>query len=149
MKRILLISSICLLSFTALYAQGIQFEHGSWKEVVKKAKKERKLIFADFYAVWCGPCKMMSAQVFTQQQVGSRFNGAFVNFKVDAEKGEGVGLAEQFGIRAYPTCHFIDPVTEKVVHTIVGAMPPDALLAEANIALKKQKKKGQRLATAK
>ena len=39
-----------------VFSQGIQFETGSWKEVLQKAKQENKLIFVDLYTTWCGPC---------------------------------------------------------------------------------------------
>ena len=34
-------------------AVGIEFNHGSWAEIVSKAKAENKLIFIDFYTQWC------------------------------------------------------------------------------------------------
>lgn len=73
------------------------------KEAQAVAEKEKKMIFIDFYTTWCGPCKMMSSEVFTQDQVGEYFNRTFVNLKVDAEKGEGVELAKKYQVKAYPT----------------------------------------------
>lgn len=44
-------------------SKGITFEQTKeWKKVLKKAKKEKKLIFIDCYTSWCGPCKMLSSQ---------------------------------------------------------------------------------------
>jgi cation transport ATPase len=41
--------------------RSIDFEQTKeWKKVLKKAKKEKKLIFVDCYTSWCGPCKMLS-----------------------------------------------------------------------------------------
>ena len=52
-------------------SKGITFEQTKeWKKVLKKAKKEKKLIFIDCYTSWCGPCKMLSSQVFTREDVG-------------------------------------------------------------------------------
>ena len=37
----------------------------------------------DFYATWCGPCKMMNERVFTQKVVGDYFKKHFIPLKVD------------------------------------------------------------------
>lgn len=84
------------------FAQGVDFKSLTMKEAQAVAEKEKKMIFIDFYTTWCGPCKMMSSEVFTQDQVGEYFNRTFVNLKVDAEKGEGVELAKKYQVKAYP-----------------------------------------------
>ena len=58
MRRIFFTIAILLFSWN-VFSQGIQFEIGSWKEVLQKAKQENKLIFVDLYTTWCGPCKKM------------------------------------------------------------------------------------------
>ena len=55
MRRIFFTIAILLFSWN-VFSQGIQFEIGSWKEVLQKAKQENKLIFVDLYSTWCGPC---------------------------------------------------------------------------------------------
>ena len=55
MRRIFLTIVVLLFSWN-VFSQGIQFETGSWKEVLQKAKQENKLIFVDLYTTWCGPC---------------------------------------------------------------------------------------------
>ena len=67
-------------------AQGIDFFHGSYEEALKKARSENKGIFVDVYTSWCGPCKKMAREVFTQAGVGDYFNTHFVCLKLDAEK---------------------------------------------------------------
>ena len=89
-------------------AQGITFEHGNFAAVCAKAKAEKKLVFIDVYTSWCGPCKYMAATVFKQDNVGQYFNSHFINFKIDAEKGEGKALAAKYKIQYYPTYLFID-----------------------------------------
>jgi thioredoxin-related protein len=111
--------------------EGIQFTHGSWAEVINKAKNENKLIFADCYTTWCGPCKMLAKKVFPQKEVGDYFNANFVNVKIDCEKGEGIELKDKFGVSAFPTMLFIDPNTEKVLHRVVGFRPAEELIKEA------------------
>lgn len=99
-----------MLTVVGLKAQstGIQFFHGTFAEAQTKAKKESKLIFMDAYTSWCAPCRMMAANVFTDQSVGEYFNEHFVNIKVDMEKSEGPSLSELYKVSAYPTLLFID-----------------------------------------
>lgn len=117
MKKIM-VSLLLVGIFAAAYSQssGIAFEQGSWEEVRKKALSEKKLIFADFYTEWCGPCLTMSEEVFPLSGVGEFYNTHFVNVKVDAEKGEGKLLGEKYQVVSYPTFLFIDPQGGEIVH---------------------------------
>lgn len=95
---------------------GIRFENSTWQETREKAIKERKLIFADFYTEWCGPCLSMAEEVFPLMEIGNFYNTHFVNVKVDAEKGEGKSLREKYKVASYPTFLFVDPQSGEVVH---------------------------------
>ena len=98
---------------------GITFSTVSFQEALKLAKKEKKNIFLDAYASWCGPCKMLKRNVFSQQPVGEFFNKNFINLAIDMEEGEGPELAQKYRIQAYPTLLFINEKGE-VVGTTVG-----------------------------
>lgn len=117
-----------------MMAQGIQFETGTWEEVLSKAKSENKLIYLDVYAEWCGPCKMMARDVFPNDRAGNKYNALFINYKVDAEKGEGKIIARKYGVSSYPTNLYINPHTEKPVYRIAGACGVDEFLKRADIA---------------
>ncbi len=99
------------------FAQGVDFKELPVQEVLNLAQKEKKLVFVDFYTTWCGPCKKMSSEVFTQRQVGEYFNRTFVNLKVDAEKGEGVELAKRYQVKAYPTFVVLKPDGTEIYRT--------------------------------
>lgn len=120
--------------FTA-FAQkaGIQFADGNWEDVLKQAKKKDKLVFMDAYTTWCGPCKMMSAQTFTDKAVGDYFNENFVSVKIDMEKGEGLELANKYNVQAYPTLLFINGDGE-VVHRGLGFHDPGGFLELGQVA---------------
>jgi thioredoxin-related protein len=106
MKKHLLIIPALFFSFV-VFSQGIEFEQGTWKEVLAKAEQTHKPIFVDVYTAWCGPCKMMSKQTFPLEQVGKVYNANFVCYQVDAEKGEGIEIAGKYNVEAYPTYLFI------------------------------------------
>ncbi len=128
---------LCLASFGAtLQAQdGIRFEQGSWETILAKAKAENKLIFLDAYAAWCGPCKMMDRDVFSDASVGKFYNEQFINARIDMEKGEGPSLASHYGVRAYPTLFFIDASGE-MAHTALGYHGVEQFLELGKTALK-------------
>lgn len=113
MKKI--ISGISIFCSIVISAQeAIQFQELPFKDIVAKAKKEKKLVFIDAYASWCGPCKMMEKNVFTQKSVGDYFNANFINARFDMEKGEGREIAAKFGVRSYPTYLFLNGEGELV-----------------------------------
>lgn len=115
-------------------AEGITFWGGTWDEAKTEAQKNNKLIFVDIYATWCKPCKQMENIVFRDSSVSHTFNNSFLNFKIDGEKGEGLALSQKYGVTAYPNYLFVDANGE-LVHQIVGAVPPQKFMAEANLAL--------------
>lgn len=131
---------IVLLSLIGLtnpsQAQTIDFIHGkAWKDVVAQAKNEKKLIFIDVYTEWCGPCRMMEDNVFINPTIWSFYNASFVNFKLDAEKGEGIELRQKFEVKSYPTYLFIDPETQQIVHRSSSRQDPDVFLWTGKSAL--------------
>ena len=54
--------------------KGTVFEKGTLKELLAKAAKEKKYLFVDVYATWCGPCKAMATQVFPAERPSSTPN---------------------------------------------------------------------------
>jgi len=101
------------------HTDGIKFEESTFDEALKKAKDQGKLLFMDCYTTWCGPCKMMSNQVFKQKYVGDYFNQHFVNLKMDMEKGEGKDLQKRYEVNAFPTMFLLDG-DGNVIYKILG-----------------------------
>jgi len=99
---------------------GIKFFEGSWNDVCEKAKQENKIIFVDAYAVWCGPCKWMAKNVFSNDTVARFYNKNFINYKIDVDKGEGKILAARYGAAAMPTYLFLNYKGE-MIHRGLGA----------------------------
>jgi thiol-disulfide isomerase/thioredoxin len=82
-------------------------QRGTYAALLAKAKKQKKLVFLDVYATWCGPCKMMDRQTYTDSAVAKAAK-AFVNRKIDGEKGEGPSIAQRYAVNAYPTLLIVD-----------------------------------------
>ncbi len=59
MKK-LITTLFLFLGVLAFTQTGIKFEDGNFSSLLAKAKKDKKLIFLDAYASWCGPCKLMA-----------------------------------------------------------------------------------------
>ena len=123
-------------------AGGIEFFHGTFEEAKALAKEQDKLLFVDAYAQWCGPCKRMAANVFTQDEVGDYYNSRFVNVKMDMENGEGPLFARDYPVSAYPTLMFID-YDGTLVHQQKGAQQAAGLLKLGEFALRKIDRSGQ------
>lgn len=134
MSRLFFLLILNFISFSII-GQGISFFHGSWEEALEEAKKTDKIIFVDAYAKWCGPCKVMAKNVFTQEKVGAFFNDNFINLKLDMEEKEGLTFGKSFSISAFPTLFFINSKGE-LIKKSVGGKKAAELLALASDAIK-------------
>lgn len=80
-------------------------------------------VLADFWASWCGPCRMMAPVL---KELAQEWQGRIVVVKVNTE--EKPHLAQQYGISAIPTMILFKSGAE--VHRVSGAMPLAALKNE-------------------
>ena len=81
----------------------------------------KKTFLADFYATWCGPCKMLSPII---DEVAKQYEGRVDVYKVNVD--EEPELADAFNIRSIPTLYFI-PVNGKPKMTVGGMSKADLL----------------------
>lgn len=85
-------------------------------------------VLVDFYADWCGPCKMMAPVV---EQLAAAYDGKVKVGKCNIDEEE--GLARMYRVMSIPTMKiFMDG---KDVATVVGAVPKEQLEAEINKVL--------------
>ncbi|MFQ3610727.1 MAG: thioredoxin [Fimbriimonadales bacterium] len=77
-------------------------------------------VLVDFWAVWCGPCRLIAPIV---EELATQYAGKLKVFKVDVDQEQ--GLAMQYGIMSIPTLLLFKD--GRVVEQIVGALPKGAI----------------------
>ncbi len=119
MKYVLVVKVMFLMASLS-FGQGLDWEKGTWEEVLVKAKSENKIIFLDVYTTWCGPCLQMDKDVFPDSILSVYYNDHFISVKINAEdNAEGTVVAQRYQVKAYPTLIYLD--TEgKVISSFVG-----------------------------
>ncbi len=80
-------------------------------------------VFVDFYADWCGPCKMMAPIV---EQLAKEYDGKLKVGKCNIDEED--GLARMYRVMSIPTMKIF--VGGKDVSTIVGAVPKEQIVEE-------------------
>ena len=80
-------------------------------------------VLVDFYADWCGPCKMMSPMV---EQLAGSFEGKLKVCKLNVDDAQ--DIAARYGVMSIPT--FIFFKGGEAVHQTVGAVPQNVFEKE-------------------
>lgn len=127
MKKIVVLFLFC---FGALIArgEGIEFFHGDFDAALARAKADKKMLFVDFMATWCGPCRNLAEEVFPNKALGAYFNANFICLKVDVDQSK--DLASRYQIESMPTMIFMD-ANGKEIKRLRGFMPAERLLKKA------------------
>jgi len=94
----------------------------------QEALESKNLVIVDFYADWCGPCKMMAPII---EELANEYDGSVKIGKLNVDNNP--GTAQKYRVMSIPTILFIKNGT--VVDTIVGAVSKSQL--ESKIATNK------------
>ncbi|MFD2035593.1 thioredoxin [Belliella marina] len=105
-------------------AKAIEITDSNFEEIMKSDQP----ILVDFWAEWCGPCKMIGPVV---EELAGDYDGKAVVGKVDVDANPAV--AAQFGIRSIPTLLFFKG--GQVVDKQVGAAPKSILAQKLDAQL--------------
>nr|3ZIV_A Chain A, AECA THIOREDOXIN [synthetic construct]3ZIV_B Chain B, AECA THIOREDOXIN [synthetic construct]3ZIV_C Chain C, AECA THIOREDOXIN [synthetic construct] len=95
----------------------IEINDENFDEVIKKSDK---VVVVDFWAEWCGPCRMIAPII---EELAEEYAGKVVFGKVNVD--ENPEIAAKYGIMSIPTLLFFK--NGKVVDQLVGARPKEAL----------------------
>jgi thioredoxin-related protein len=101
MKKLIFISIISfLLSCSTKKADYFDAEYQS---VFKLAAKQDKMIFIDFYTVWCGPCKFFDKNIKYDSNFKSYMTDHFYTLQIDAELEQNKEIVTKYNPTGYPT----------------------------------------------
>ncbi|PLW97820.1 MAG: thioredoxin [Marinilabiliales bacterium] len=104
---------------------AIELTDGTFESLVLKSDKP---VLVDFWAVWCGPCRMVGPIV---QEIGEEYGDKAVVGKLDVDHNP--ETARNYGIRNIPTILFFK--NGEVVDKQVGAVPKQKLVEKLDALL--------------
>ena len=104
---------------------ALEVNDGNFEDVVVKSDKP---VVVDFWAEWCGPCRMIAPII---EEIGHEFSEKALVVKCDVDNSPGV--AAKYGIRNIPTILFFKD--GKVADKQVGAVPKATFVTKLNALL--------------
>lgn len=106
MKKAVFLIALFFISSIA-YSQ-IDFKKGSVADILAMAKAEKKLVMVDVMTDWCKWCIELDNKVYAKKDISDFANANQINYKIDAEKGEGIDFAKKYKIQGFPSILFLD-----------------------------------------
>ncbi len=96
---------------------------GTDDNFVQEVLQSDTTVLVDFWAPWCGPCRMVAPVV---EEIANEMAGKLKVVKVNTD--ENFGVSNQFGIRSIPTLGIFK--NGKLVDAVVGAVPKQHLVSK-------------------
>ncbi|HIA35957.1 MAG TPA: thioredoxin [Flavobacteriales bacterium] len=104
---------------------AVEFTDSNFEELALKSDKP---VLVDFWAEWCGPCRMVGPVV---EELATEYDGKAVIGKVNVDHNP--EISSKYGIRSIPTILFIKG--GKVVDKQVGAVSKEVLAGKIDSQL--------------
>jgi thioredoxin-related protein len=101
-RRFLTAAFFVLLSLPT-FADEVNFINDNVRVAIDRAAAEGKLVFLDFWADYCSPCKLMEKYTFTDPSVIERMNGSYIPVRINIETFDGYDLKAQYNVKLLPT----------------------------------------------
>jgi thioredoxin 1 len=101
---------------------ALEVNDGNFEEVVIKSDKP---VVVDFWAEWCGPCRMIAPII---EEISNEYSGKALVVKCDVDNSPAVAL--KYNIRNIPTILFFK--NGKVADKQIGAVPKNSFVTKLN-----------------
>jgi len=102
-------------------------QHATDETFEQLVLQNEKPVVVDFWATWCGPCKMVAPEM---EKIAAKYEGAVDVVKVDVDANPRISQA--FNIMSIPMIAFFQPCKQPM--GVAGARPMEALEAQFGLA---------------
>lgn len=109
----------------------------SFDDGLALAKKEKKMVLIDFYTDWCGFCKKMDRETYSDQRIIRYLNEKYVLVKINPEKSGDLKFrgntytystfARYIGVNGYPSTLFME-FDEELITMVPGFVSADEFI---------------------
>jgi thioredoxin 1 len=138
-RKILIAGVLVVATFVLIYGknskESVSNDLGS-KEITlsdqnfeKVVLQSEKLVMVDFWATWCGPCRMLAPTV---AKISKDYEGKIIVGKLDVDQS--INIARQYNISSIPTLMFFK--NGKPVDMEMGVMPEEMIKQKIDLLLK-------------
>lgn len=116
-------------SFPNNVEPGVSFYKGSYDNMLREARKQKKGIILDFWASWCGPCKKMDMETFSDPALAKYIANNYIIYKVDIDTFDGMEITDKFAVESFPSMLILNHKA-KPLEKLKGFYPPNFLAKE-------------------